>query len=268
MSAALEYTDGVFAVFKRDCLIFASYRFRVVTQAFSLFFSLTTFYFIAHLVRLSAFGSPRAYFAFVVFGVVIMSVLTSSTTMPDLFRGELMAGTFERTLISPLGPIMGILAMVAFPIFYSSVFSAAMLVVATLAYGLPVHASGLPLAVPIAILGALAFASVGLMLVGAVLVFKQTPGHAYLSAAIGLFGGAYFPVKLLPSWLHWAPYAQPFTPALDLLRHLLLGTASLERPWLELVTLIGWVAVLIPAAVIVLGKAIRVGRQRGVILEY
>jgi ABC-2 type transport system permease protein len=268
VSLALEYANGVCAVFKRDCLIFASYRFRVVSQSFSMLFSLITFYFVSHLVHVSAFGSPSVYFAFVVFGIVIMSVLMSATTLPDLFRSELVAGTFERTLVSPMGPVAGLLAMVAFPIVYSAAFSAVMLAVATGAFGLPVRMSGIPLAIPVAGLGALAFGSIGLMLVAAVLVFKQTPGHAYLGAAIGLFGGAYFPVALLPQWLQWVSYVQPFTPALDLLRHLLLGTASLERPWVELLSLSAWVLILVPTAASVVGAAVRVGRNRGVILEY
>jgi ABC-2 type transport system permease protein len=260
--------DGLAAVIKRDCLLYASYRFRLVSQSISLFFSLGTFYFIAHLVRLTAFGSPSAYFAFAVYGIVIMTVLTSATAMPDLFRGELVQGSFERFLVSPFGPVAGVLAMVAFPILFAALFSAVMLAVATAVFGLPVNLSGLPLAVPIAALGAIAFAAVGLVLVAAVAVFKQTPGHSYLSAVIGLFGGAYFPVALLPHWLRWVPYAQPFTPAVDLLRHLMLRTPTMHRPWVELLILIGWVAVLVPVAASLIGTAMRVARARGVILEY
>jgi ABC-2 type transport system permease protein len=268
MSAALDYAHGIRAVFKRDLLIFMSYRFRLFSQMFAVLFSLLSFYFIAHLVRLSAFGSPSAYFAFAVYGILIMSVLTAATSIPDVFHGELVAGTFERLLVSPMGPVVGVLAMSLFPIFYATFFAALTVLVATLAFGLPVNLAGLPLAMPVAALGTLAFGAFGLLMVAGVCVFKATPGRQYLSAVIGLFGGAYFPLVLLPHWLRWFPYAQPFTPALDLLRHLLLGTRSFEPPWIELLTLAGWVFVLIPLATGALGAAVRASRKRGIILEY
>jgi ABC-2 type transport system permease protein len=101
-----------------------------------------------------------------------------------------------------------------------------------------------------------------------VLVFKQTPGRAYLSAAIGLFGGAYFPITLLPHWLRIVAYVQPFTPAVDLLRHILLGTPTFERSWLELASLTAWVVVLLPVTLIVLRAAVRTSSKHGTILEY
>ncbi len=260
--------SAVGAVFKRDLVIFASYRFRLVSQGLALMVSLTTFYFIARLVHVSAFSSPKEYYAFVVYGIVIMAILTSALNMPDLFRSELVAGTFERTLVSPVGPVAGILAMVAFPAVFETIFAALMLIIATALYGLPVHVSGLPLAIPIAILGTTAFTAIGILFVATVMVFKSVPGHAFISAGIGIFGGAFFPVRLLPHWLQWVPYAQPFTPAVDLLRHELLGTTTIYRPSAEGLVLLAWAVVLLPLSVFVLDSAVSVGRRRGILLEY
>ena len=61
---------------------------------------------------------------------------------------------------------------------------------------------------------------------------------------------------------------QPFTPAVDLLRHLLLGIPSVQAVWLELVKLLGFTATLLPISVMVLSLAVHVSRRRGTLMEY
>ena len=98
-----------------------------------------------------------------------------------------------------------------------------MLVFAAAVFGLPVEWSTAPLALPAFVLGALAFAPFGVLLVAAVVVWKQATGAAWIMAGITLLAGFYFPVALLPDWIEWTSDVQPFTPAVDLLRHLLIG---------------------------------------------
>jgi hypothetical protein len=61
---------------------------------------------------------------------------------------------------------------------------------------------------------------------------------------------------------------QPFTPALDLLRHLLVRTGTLEPMWLEVAKLGGFAAVLMPASAMVLSLGVKISRRRGTIMEY
>jgi len=52
------------------------------------------------------------------------------------------------------------------------------------------------------------------------LLVKQTVmGASFIVSAISLVAGLYFPISLLPGYLRWASDVQPFTPAVDLLRH-------------------------------------------------
>jgi ABC-2 type transport system permease protein len=104
--------------------------------------------------------------------------------------------------------------------------------------------------------------------VAGLLAFKSATGATWVIASLGLLGGAYFPIKLFPSWIRWASEVQPFTPAVDLLRHLLLGTRPLQPVWLEFLKLGGFTAVLIPASTAVLWLAIQSSRRRGTIMEY
>jgi ABC-2 type transport system permease protein len=268
MTVATQYLDAMLATVKRDATIFMSYRLRFVTQILTMLFTLTMFYYVAKLVKPDAVGPGGQYYAFVVVGIVSMAVLTSALNTSEVVRMELMAGNFERMLISPLGPVGGVISMAIFPILYSTFFAALMLTLAAGLYGVGIDPVGIPLALPIAALGAIAFAGIGLLFVGGLLAFKSAMGATWVIAALSLLGGVYFPVKLFPDWIRWASEVQPFTPAVDLLRHTLVGTPSLQPVWLEVVKLAGFSLVLMPLAATVLWHAVKLSRRRGTIMEY
>jgi ABC-type multidrug transport system permease subunit len=226
------------------------------------------FFYVAKLVRADAVGPHGAYFAFVVVGIVTMAVLTSALNTAEVVRMELMAGNFERMLISPLGPVAGAMSLAIFPIAYSTLFAGTMLTLAVAFYGVPLDPAGIPLALPVAALGAVAFAGIGMIFVGGMLAFKSAMGSAWVIAGLGLLGGVYFPVKLFPGWIRWASEVQPFTPAVDLLRHLLVGVPSTQPVWLELLKIGGFTAVLVPGSAMILWFAVGLSRRRGTIMEY
>jgi ABC-2 type transport system permease protein len=260
---------GAFAVMRRDFQTALSYRFRFVSGILTAFFSLTLFYYVSRLVRVEQFASPDAYYGFVVAGLVILQVLQSLVVGPSAsVRTELVAGTFERLALSPFGAVRAVAAGMLFPFAYALVMSAVMLVFAALVFDLPVTWSTAPLALPVFALGALAFAPFGLLLVAAVLLFKQAVGAAWVMAAITLVAGFYFPVTLLPDWIQWASDVQPFTPAVDLLRHLLIGIPLREAAWGEVASLAAFAAVLLPLSGALLAAVIRTTRRQGRLLEY
>ena len=56
------------------------------------------------------------YYAFVVIGIVIFGVLTSTLSLPlATLRAELLAGTFERMVLSPFGAVRCIASLLIFP---------------------------------------------------------------------------------------------------------------------------------------------------------
>jgi ABC-2 type transport system permease protein len=270
MSPALvsEYASALGATFKRDLYIFLSYRTRAVTQVVSMLLALSLFYYVSKIVRPDAVGPHGRYYAFVVVGIVGMSVLTSAINISDIVRMELMSGNFERILISPLGPVAGVISLALFPILYASAFAGVMLVLASVIFGVQVHLAGVPPALLVGALGALAFASIGLLFVAGLLVYKSSLGSTWIVAGLGLLAGVYFPVKLLPQFTHWVAQVQPLTPAVDLLRHLLVGTRGLQPVWVELLKLVGFTVVLMPLSGAMLWLAVDISRRRGTILEF
>jgi ABC-2 type transport system permease protein len=270
MTVAVAYTNAVVEVVRRDVLVFLTYRMRLVSQILSIFLSLALFYYISRLVTVESFGTPDDYFAFVVVGLVIVRVMASSFFAASVgIRQELVAGTFERTVVSAFGPVAGIASLLIFPFLLALVIGAAMLLLATLAFGVQLEWETLPLSLPVGCLAALAFAPFALVLAAAALLFKQVAaGSSFVLTGLSLVAGFYFPVSLLPGWIRWMSEVQPFTPAVELLRYLIVGTPLQDPAVLSVAKLAGFTAVLLPLSFWVLRKAIQVGRSRATIIEY
>jgi ABC-2 type transport system permease protein len=270
MSLVQEYASGAMAILKRDALLFASYRFRFASQLLSLVFSLTLFYYVSRLVHVGSFRSPDAYFAYVVIGLVVLETMSATLViMPLSLRQELVAGTWERLVLSPFGPIASVAFMTIFPFLSAVLLGTVTMGLAALLFGMHVQWPTALLAMPVAAIGGLAFVPFAFVIAAAVLAVKQAGvGAGFIVTGLSLVGGFFFPVSLLPDWIGWAADVQPFTPALDLTRHLLIGTPLHGGAWGELARVAAFACVLLPVSLWVLGLSIRFGRRRGTLMEY
>ena len=262
--------DAARGMFMRDLLIFSSYRFRVVTMTLGSLFTLSLFHFLSRIVKAPGLETSGRYFAFVVVGIVIVEVLTSTLALPPTsLRQELVAGTFERLLVSPFGAVAGVAATLLFPFCLAALAGLLTLVMASLVFGMHLNGANVLLAIPYGVLGAMAFAPFGLLLLAMGLLVKQTVmGASFIVSGISLIAGLYFPISLLPGWLRWTSDVQPFTPGVDLLRHSLTGTALVHPAWLEVLKLAGFAAVGLPLALTVVTASVRYGRRSATILEF
>jgi ABC-2 type transport system permease protein len=257
------------AVIRRDLYVYMSYRTRVVSQVLTAVFSLTLFYYVSQLVHVTGFPSPASYFGFVVVGIALVSVLYSCFSVSEMVRQELIAGTFERLLLSPFGAIRGVLAMTLFPLMYAFVLAAITLGIGCAVFGLQLHWPTVPLSVPALALALLSFLPFGLLFAALTVAIKQgSVGTSWVIALISIVGGLYFPVSLLPGWAQTASDLQPFTPATELLRHLLVDSPMRTDVATAIAKLVGFAGVLLPASLFALHYAIRIGQRRGTIIEY
>jgi ABC-2 type transport system permease protein len=270
MSALMADLSAASALVRRDFQVALSYRTRFLSHLLSIFFTLTLFHFISRLVRVPSFGSPAAYYAFAVIGLITLQVLNSTLTLPPaVLRQELVAGTFERLLVSPFGALRGIASMLIFPFLYALITALLMLVFAGLLFGVHLQWATLPLVVPVGLLGALSFAPFGLLFLALLLASKQSvTGANFVVAGISLVSGLYFPIALLPGWMRFLSEVQPFTPATDLMRHLMVGSPLHASAAVEVGKVAGFAAVLLPLSLLAVSAALRVSRRRGTILEY
>lgn len=268
MSAWRPHLAAAAGIFRRDLTVYLSYRWRLGAQYVGVLFSLAVFYYISRLVRVEAFTSPAAYFSYAAVGVIILQVLQSTLDIPASVRQELVAGTFERMAVSPFGPVRSILALFLFPLASAVVTMLVTLALSAIVFGVDASWSTVPAAIPVALVAAMALGAIALLFAAMVVRFKQAPGTAYVLAAISLVAGFYFPPSLLPWWLGWASDVQPFTPAVDLLRHLLVGQPLRASAWGDVGKLIGFTAALLPVGLAGLSVAIDRGRRLGTLTEY
>jgi ABC-2 type transport system permease protein len=257
------------AVMRRDLTVFMSYRTRLASQALTAVFSLTLFHYVSQLVHVRGFPSPHDYFGFVVVGIAMVSVLYSCFSIADLVRQELVAGTFERLLLSPFGAVQSVIAMALFPLAYAFVLAAVTLGLACGLYGLSLNGASALLALPAALLAIAAFLPFGLLFAALTITVKQgSVGTSWVIALLSIVGGLYFPVSLLPAWLRAVAHAQPFTAATAELRHLLVGSPLGEAQAAALGKMALFAAVLVPGAIWLLRGAVRTAQRRGTVIEY
>jgi len=255
-------------IFRRDLTVYLSYRWRLGTQYIGVLFSLAVFYYISRLVQVGEFSSPDKYFSYAAVGVIILQVLQSTLDVPGSVRQELVAGTFERMAVSPFGPVASVLSLFLFPMASAVVSMLVTLALCAVVFGVDARWATVPAAVPVAVVGAAALGAIALLFAAMVVRFKQAPGAAYVLAGITLVAGFYFPTSLLPSWLEWASQVQPFTPAVDLLRHLLVGQQLDGTAWGDVGKLVGFTVVLLPLGLAGLSLAVARGRRLGTLTEY
>jgi ABC-2 type transport system permease protein len=261
--------DALLAILRRDAIVFVSYRGRFLSQTLALVFNLALFFYLSHIVSISAFRSSSAYFSYVVVGLAILQVLISTLGQaPTTLRQELVSGSFEPIVLSPLGPVWGTVGLLLFPLLVSFVSAVLMLVFGVLLFGLHLKLTALA-AIPVALLASVAFMPFGLALCAATVAFKQVlSGAQFIVAGLALVGGLYFPISILPDWIRWASEVQPLTPAADVLRHLLVGSPLRESLLEDLLKLAGFAAIGFPLALAALARAIAFSRARGTIIEY
>jgi ABC-2 type transport system permease protein len=160
------------------------------------------------------------------------------------------------------------MAIMVFPFLSAAAFGILTICVAATVFGLPVEPTA-PLAFLVAALGAIAFAPFVLAAAASVLAVKQAGvGAGFAVTLISLVSGFFFPTHLLPGALQWMADVQPFTPTLELMRHLVSGTALTDPVGLILLKLCLFAAVLLPAGIWLLRRGIEFSRRRGTIIEY
>lgn len=243
---------------------------RFAGQVVRAFITVSLFYYLSRLVSVKPFGSPDKYFAFAVIGVVIMQVLFSTVTaLPTRIRQELVAGTFEKFVVSPFGAAAAVTSMIIFPFALAFVTALITLLFAGIVYGLQFHWATVPIGLPLAILGFLSFAPFALLSAAGVILFKQAEtGVGFLMTGIAFVAGFVFPVALLPGWIQWVSEVQPFTPTVELLRQALVDTPVDGPVWLALGKIALAVVFLLPISIWVLSAAIRKSQRLGTIIEY
>jgi ABC-2 type transport system permease protein len=261
------------AFFVRDFRIEISYKAGFALGVIGTILNVAIYYFITRV-----FGSVAApylqtyggsYFAFVVIGVAFsdyMAVGIGATS--SSLRSEQVTGTLELMLLSPTRlPVM---------LLSSSLWSYAFATVNVLVYLLMGAALGMSLGqanVPFALLSLLvaivSFNALGFLAASLVLVIKYgNPLGWLIRVSSMVLAGVFYPVSVLPDWLHLIGQVLPLTHALELMRRSLLLGEGITELWGELLALTILTVVLLPLGLLACNLAIRFARMNGSLSHY
>jgi ABC-2 type transport system permease protein len=211
-------------------------------------------------------GAP-SYFAFVLVGIALTNVVgAASTGLAYRIREEQFTGTLEALLVQPIRLTELSAGLAMYPFLLAMARAALYILVGGGLLGVAFGgASWLGFAVML-VASALAFAGLGILLGAVVLVVKR--GEALvglLTYALGILGGAFFPIEVLPGWIEALALVAPTRFAFDGVREAIFQGSG----WVgDAAVLFAFAAVSIPVANFLFRQAVEYSRREGSLGQY
>lgn len=262
------------AFIRRDFLAERSYRLSFALGALATLGNLAVFYFIGKLFggamspQLEPFGA--GYFPYVFTAMAFFGYIgTGAGSYAGRLRLEQTQGTLEATLSTPLGVTRLLAAMSAWNFLFATFELLIYALAGIFIFKLNFTAANWPAAGLVFLLSAACFASLGILSSCFVMLFKRGNPLAWvLNNFEGLLGGVYFPVAVLPVWLGAVSNLLPVTYAVRAFQLAVHKGAGLSAIKGDLLALIIFDAVLIPASVWLFALAVKRARKTGTLGEY
>lgn len=255
---------------RRDFIVARSYRFAFAMTGLAALMSLVTFRFISELVGdASALRATGDYFAFVVVGMALAHVLDGSLGAPAAqVRQEQVQGTLEVLASQPVSATTLALGWSTYPVL-RGVATGSMTLLLAGPMGLSLSSPNWGAALLALVLAAFAFLALGTLVAAFVIVFQQGAGLTkWMSGAMALAGGVYFPLTIAPEWLRLLGQAVPLTHAVEAMRGALLAGAPVRELAGDLLALGGAAIVLLPVSMMALSAALGRARRTGTLGTY
>jgi ABC-2 type transport system permease protein len=220
------------------------------------------------------------YVSFVLSGIVLNTLLATALSGPYFgLMNTFWQGRTEVLLASPLRLHVFVTGVSAGRYVDAALRIAIYLAGGTLFLGLVWPSlAGLIAALPVFVLAAVACTGLGLAAASTVYLLDARGGHdpvrLVVETIVGLVGGVYFPVTILPLWAQWIGQAVPHTYAIDGMRRAFYGSAQLPplplHAALGLEPLLGdclalaiYAAVTLPVGWVLFQRGLRLARTDG-----
>jgi ABC-2 type transport system permease protein len=261
---------AVLAILLRDYLVTRSYRGALALDLAFGAINVLVYYFISKTFEGAATsnlsGAPT-YFDFAAVGIVVTMVVTAAGTgLARRIREEQLTGTLEVLAAQPIRTSELFAGLGALPFLQAGARAGVYLLMSALLLGLDTsNADWLGLAAMLLATGA-AMSALGMVAGGVVLVVKRADVFiGVLIMGMGLVGGAFFPIEVMPSWLQPLGEVVPTRFAYDGLRAALFDGGGWGD---DVLVLLGFAAVLIPIGVWFGERALEFTRRRGSLSQY
>jgi ABC-2 type transport system permease protein len=239
-----------------------------------IFFSAFTFYFVSEMFGAAA--SPFLeqynvdYFSFVIIGIAFNGYFTLGLGgFARALRQSQTTGTLEAMVMTPVPVSMIVVGSAAWSYVFTTFRVLIYLLLGTLLFTLDLQGANYLGALVCLVLSILAFASIGIIAAGIIMVVKRGEAiTSLISSFFSLVGGIYYPVEILPPWLQTISALVPVTYAVRAMRLSLLTGASWSELMPDLLVLLGFTVVLSPLSLIVFRYAVEQARKDGSLTHY
>jgi ABC-2 type transport system permease protein len=254
----------------RDFRVSRSYRFALLLEAFFGVVDLGVYFFISRTfpdVQHAALASAPSYFAFAAVGIAVSLVINSaSTSVSNRLRNEQLTGTLEAVASQPVSAWQLALGVVGAPYLASMARAGMYVLIGAIVLGLDISNADWGGFVAVLLVSGIALSGIGIASGALTLVVKRGEFVAAIAIfAMGLLGGALFPVSVLPGALRSLGEIMPTRFAFDGLRAALFGGTGWGD---DLLVLAAFGIILLPASVLLLAAALRAAKRSGSLAEY
>jgi ABC-2 type transport system permease protein len=257
----------------RDLRNLRTYRLQLLGQAAGMLFAIMSIVFLSRIVpgrqvALKPFGSD--YFTFVLIGTGAATFFqTGLGTFSDSLGREQAQGTLEALLVTPNDSRLLLLAGAAWPFLFAALTLAFYLAAGALFFGAHVPLVRVPLLVVILVLSLAAFSALGVLAAAVLIQTKRgTIVLGLVAGTFALFGGVFYPISVLPGWLRWVGHALPITYGIDGSRRALVTPVDVGAVISDVVALVTFTAVVLPAALVIVNWSLDKARRDGSLSQY
>ncbi len=250
-----------------------SYRLSLFMQVAGILLTVVPIYFIAHALQTTMVGAiareSDQYFSFVLAGSVgLMFVTAAMTVLPGSIAGGISTGYFEALLMTR-APVPWVLAGLSSYGLLLTFTRVTFMLIAGWALGANLAWSQIgPAAIVLALL-VLAHWGIGLVASALVIAFRTAGPLTQIFTTLSMFfGGVYYPVSAIPSWLGAIAKLTPLAYGLKSFRRVLIQGESLAAVGPDLVILAGMGAIALAAGAFSIRLALRYARKAGTLGMY
>jgi len=271
MNRILSLFDRMRAFVIRDFQLAVSYRLAFLLRLLTILIVVTIAYYISRIFvgKGNLFSDWRDPLAAWITGLAVLNYfMTNFSSLANAIRTEQMQGTLESVLMTPISVPGLIVASSTLDFIEATLYSSLYLVFGSIFFGVTYEGSYL-LAFMILILTTMVFASLGILSASFAMVFKRgDPIAVLLGTSTAVFSGVFFPPQLLPEFMQNISKILPATYGLEAIRGVLIEDNGLSEARGPILTLLMFLAVLLPISLWVFSRAVRRAKREGSLIQY
>ena len=260
----------------RDFQLAVSYRLEFLLRIMSILFVTTTLYFISRIFT-GRFDTPYEqwrdpFLAWITALPFLNYFMVGFSSLANAIRSEQSQGTLESVLMTPINIPTLIVSSSAWDFLLATFHSFLYLFFGWVLFGVHYRGNFL-LALLLLVLTTLVLASIGILSASFAMVFKRgDPFGIIIGTGSALFSGVFFPTQLLSTvagaGFGFVSRLIPTTYGIDGIRRVLIQGQGLADVRAPLLTLLVYLAVLLPFSLWVFSRAVRRAKREGSLIQY